>query len=240
MSSESEPRGRQVFLKLKDVSDILDVGKHVLRYWEKEFPQIEPIRIGQRRNLYTQGHVDLFKEIKRLLYDERYTVAGARQRLSEPTPEDPGLIYEDGGNQGAFSDGAEPSGDLAQPPSDDGGLACGPDVQGGERLPRDGFPQATRPGGQPEEVFLSGPCPGGVGQDGPPPGLEAQAPFSNVGLVAGLEPDSIKFIERLSQSPNVPQPAKEPGGADGKDGLEGLIRELRAIREILARPVDRW
>ncbi|MDR1677031.1 MAG: MerR family transcriptional regulator [Deltaproteobacteria bacterium] len=100
MCADNKPKSRQVFYKLSDLSKLLDVEKHVLRYWEKEFPQIEPIKIGTKRNLYTPEHLALFKEVKHLLYDERYTLAGARLRLSKikqdsapstQSDQDPGL-----------------------------------------------------------------------------------------------------------------------------------------------------
>ncbi|MDR1295998.1 MAG: MerR family transcriptional regulator [Deltaproteobacteria bacterium] len=120
-----------VYYKLKDLSEILAVEKHVLRYWEREFPQIEPIRIGQRRNLYTREHLRVFREIKRLLYEERYTVAGARRRLGRPdsmlpdatfglTRVDPETLLEPaaGDEDGLLDD--EAAGEEDAPDLDDG------------------------------------------------------------------------------------------------------------------------
>jgi DNA-binding transcriptional MerR regulator len=85
--SESESKYDKIFFKAKDLSEQLGVEEYVLRYWAKEFPQIVPIKLGNKRNLYTAKHLEIFKEIKRLLHDERYTVAGARKRLKGFDPE---------------------------------------------------------------------------------------------------------------------------------------------------------
>lgn len=71
----------QVFYKLVELSEMLGVESSVLRFWEKEFPQIKPMKVGPRKRLYRHRDLELFQEIKRLLYDERFTIAGARKRL---------------------------------------------------------------------------------------------------------------------------------------------------------------
>lgn len=71
----------QVFYKLGELSEMLGVESSVLRFWEKEFPQIKPMKVGPRKRLYRHRDLELFQEIKRLLYDERFTIAGARKRL---------------------------------------------------------------------------------------------------------------------------------------------------------------
>jgi DNA-binding transcriptional MerR regulator len=54
-----------------------------LRYWETEFPMLEPVKSPSGHRLYRQQDVDLVLKIKRLLYDEGYTIAGARRHLKE-------------------------------------------------------------------------------------------------------------------------------------------------------------
>jgi DNA-binding transcriptional MerR regulator len=56
---------------------------YVLRFWESEFPQLEPARTASGQRLYTREHIDLLQRIKRLLYDEGLTIEGARRRLEE-------------------------------------------------------------------------------------------------------------------------------------------------------------
>ncbi|MDR2387188.1 MAG: MerR family transcriptional regulator [Deltaproteobacteria bacterium] len=83
MSADNDTRPVQVLFKLKDLSKQLGVEQHVLRYWEKEFDHIQPIKIGNRRNLYTAKQLEYFQEVKRLLKNEGYTLAGARKYLKE-------------------------------------------------------------------------------------------------------------------------------------------------------------
>ena len=79
MASDSE----QVFYKLSELSEMLGVETSVLRFWEKEFPQIKPMKVSQRKRLYRRKDFETFREIKHLLYDERFTIAGAKKRLSQ-------------------------------------------------------------------------------------------------------------------------------------------------------------
>jgi DNA-binding transcriptional MerR regulator len=74
----------RVYFKLGDLAEKLGVEKHVLGYWKKEFPQIVPIKVNGKRNIYSVEHLKIFAEIKRLLYEERFTVAGARAKLGAP------------------------------------------------------------------------------------------------------------------------------------------------------------
>lgn len=90
MVSDSE----QVFYKLSELSEMLEVETSVLRFWEKEFPQIKPMKVSQRKRLYRRKDLDAFKEIKRLLYEERFTIAGARKRLSQGDSGQ-GLLFDD-------------------------------------------------------------------------------------------------------------------------------------------------
>ncbi len=81
------------YYKISEVSRITGVEPHVLRYWEREFGQIRPRRVrGQR--LYTKRHLDIILEIKRLLYEEGFTISGARKRLEE-SPEKRGITLSE-------------------------------------------------------------------------------------------------------------------------------------------------
>src|SRR5258708_28989351 len=66
-----------------DVSRLTEVKPFVLRYWESEFPMLQPLKSSGGRRLYRQEDVDLVFRIKRLLYDEGFTIAGARRYLRE-------------------------------------------------------------------------------------------------------------------------------------------------------------
>lgn len=72
----------KVYFRIGEVSEIVGVEPHVLRYWETEFPQIKPNRAVSSQRLYRRRDLECFLEIKRLLYEEEYTVSGARKKLS--------------------------------------------------------------------------------------------------------------------------------------------------------------
>jgi DNA-binding transcriptional MerR regulator len=71
----------EVRYRIGDVCRIADVQPYVLRYWESEFPVLAPDRSAQGPRTYSAREVDLIGRIKRLLYDEGYTIAGAKKRL---------------------------------------------------------------------------------------------------------------------------------------------------------------
>src|SRR5439155_21689714 len=77
----SDGTPRKTFYKIGEVCQITDTQPYVLRFWESEFPQLAPKkgRTGQR--VYRQRDVDLVLQIKRLLYQEGFTIAGARKKL---------------------------------------------------------------------------------------------------------------------------------------------------------------
>jgi len=69
--------------RIGDVARMTGVKAFVLRYWETEFPMLEPEKGPNGRRCYRQEDVDLILKIKRLLYDEGFTIAGARRHLRE-------------------------------------------------------------------------------------------------------------------------------------------------------------
>lgn len=71
------------YFKIGEVSEILDVEPYVLRYWESEFKILKPTRTRARQRLYHKKDLELLMEIKHLLYDEKFTIAGAKKRLQE-------------------------------------------------------------------------------------------------------------------------------------------------------------
>lgn len=69
----------KMFFKIRDVAKIADVKPHVLRYWESEFPNLKPQKNKNGQRIYNRKDIDLVIKIKRLLHDEKYSIAGARQ-----------------------------------------------------------------------------------------------------------------------------------------------------------------
>jgi DNA-binding transcriptional MerR regulator len=69
------------YFRIGEASRIIGVEPYVLRYWETEFPQIRPSRADSKQRTYQRKDMETIMEIKRLLYDEKMTIEGARQRL---------------------------------------------------------------------------------------------------------------------------------------------------------------
>ena len=74
-------RKGKLFYKIGEVCKICDVPAHVLRYWETEFPLLTPNKNRSGQRIFREKDVQLVAEIKRLLYEEGYTIAGARKQL---------------------------------------------------------------------------------------------------------------------------------------------------------------
>src|SRR6267154_829647 len=71
----------QKLYRIGEVSRLTELKPFVLRYWESEFPMLEPVKSPTGHRMYRQEDVDLVFKIKRLLYDEGFTIAGARRHL---------------------------------------------------------------------------------------------------------------------------------------------------------------
>ena len=69
------------YFRIGEVSRILGIEPYVLRYWESEFPQIRPRRADSNQRTYQKKDLELIIEIKRLLYEEKLTIEGARKKL---------------------------------------------------------------------------------------------------------------------------------------------------------------
>ncbi len=70
------------YFTIGEVSDLCGVKPHVLRYWEQEFPQLKPLKRRGNRRYYQRQDVILIRQIRSLLYENGYTIGGARQRLT--------------------------------------------------------------------------------------------------------------------------------------------------------------
>ncbi len=82
----------KLYFKIGEVAALVGVQAHVLRYWEKEIPFIRPGKTTSNQRRYRRRDVEVFREIRRLLHQERYTLAGARRRLvTGERPELPAL-----------------------------------------------------------------------------------------------------------------------------------------------------
>jgi DNA-binding transcriptional MerR regulator len=69
----------KLYYKIGEVSRIAGLPSHVIRFWEHEFPKIRPRRTPAGQRLFTRRNVETILEVKHLLYDQKFTMAGARQ-----------------------------------------------------------------------------------------------------------------------------------------------------------------
>ena len=70
------------FLKIGEVAKWVGVKPHVLRYWESEFPSLKPRKNPSGQRIYAKADIEAIVEIKNLLYNQRYTISGAKKMLA--------------------------------------------------------------------------------------------------------------------------------------------------------------
>ena len=70
------------YFTIGEVSELCAVKPHVLRYWEQEFPQLKPVKRRGNRRYYQRQDVLIIRQIRSLLYEEGFTIGGARQKLT--------------------------------------------------------------------------------------------------------------------------------------------------------------
>ncbi|MEW6616600.1 MAG: MerR family transcriptional regulator [Thermodesulfobacteriota bacterium] len=93
------PIPEKLYFKIKEVSEVTGVEPYILRYWESEFNIIKPSRTKSKQRLYRRKDLELILEIKKLLYEEQFTIAGAKKKLKESK------LHEDKGCQMEPSNG---------------------------------------------------------------------------------------------------------------------------------------
>ncbi len=117
----SEPQ--KTFYSISETADIVEVPKHVLRFWETKFSQIRPIKRAGNRRYYRIKDIQLIKRIKNLLYTDGYTIRGVQKLLLEESrkttkpvkkipPKQNKQVAEEPANQLMFSLDAEPAQEL--------------------------------------------------------------------------------------------------------------------------------
>lgn len=88
----------KLYYRIGEVSDIVGVQPHVLRYWETEFRSIRPQKSSKGQRVYSRRDVEKLLRVKDLLKNQGFTIAGARKRLSEPAPvSEPEAVEVDSG-----------------------------------------------------------------------------------------------------------------------------------------------
>lgn len=76
----------KLFYKIGEVSRITGVEPYVLRYWETEFPFLRPRKTASGQRVYSRKDLEMVLQIKKMLYEERYTIEGVRKKFGELTP----------------------------------------------------------------------------------------------------------------------------------------------------------
>jgi DNA-binding transcriptional MerR regulator len=84
--AELPPIPAKRYFTIGEVSELCGVKPHVLRYWEQEFTQLKPVKRRGNRRYYQHHEVLLIRRIRELLYEEGFTISGARNRLDSSTP----------------------------------------------------------------------------------------------------------------------------------------------------------
>jgi DNA-binding transcriptional MerR regulator len=82
MNRAAVPIPEKLFFKIGEVCDITGVQAHVLRYWESEFPMLAPQKNRAGQRTYRKRDVEMVLRIKELLYEDQYTIAGAKKKLT--------------------------------------------------------------------------------------------------------------------------------------------------------------
>ena len=99
-NNELAPIPAKRYFTIGEVAELCQVKPHVLRYWEQEFPQLSPVKRRGNRRYYQREDVMLIREIRSLLYEQGYTIGGARLQLThekEEEGEDSGITQQEVG-----------------------------------------------------------------------------------------------------------------------------------------------
>ena len=81
-NDELPPIPGKRYFTIGEVSELCFVKPHVLRYWEQEFPQLKPVKRRGNRRYYQRQDVLIIRQIRSLLYEQGFTIGGARQKLT--------------------------------------------------------------------------------------------------------------------------------------------------------------
>ncbi|MBW2060569.1 MAG: MerR family transcriptional regulator [Deltaproteobacteria bacterium] len=85
----------KIYFRIGEAAELIGVEPFVLRYWESEFPQIKPVRAASKQRLYRRQDLETFLAVKRLLYEDKFTIAGAKKRIAAKAGEQASLSPEE-------------------------------------------------------------------------------------------------------------------------------------------------
>ncbi len=96
------------YFTIGEVSELCGVKPHVLRYWEQEFTQLKPVKRRGNRRYYQHHEVLLIRRIRELLYEQGFTISGARNKLDSRATDSAQGEYDEGSGLGAAAHDAPP------------------------------------------------------------------------------------------------------------------------------------
>jgi DNA-binding transcriptional MerR regulator len=117
----SDPFPQKLYYKIGEIGEITGVPSHVLRFWEKQFPQLAPNKTRSGHRLYKKRDIQIILHIKDLLYNKRYTIKGARESLTtwkEAGLEAPPALAPSGELLGRLREGLRRMNELLDKPFD--------------------------------------------------------------------------------------------------------------------------
>ena len=94
MLVESPEIPDKLFFRIGEVSELVGVEPYVLRYWESEFPALTPKKSSSGQRMFRRKDVELLLRIKHLLYDQKFTIEGARKALLDKAPKAQPVVLE--------------------------------------------------------------------------------------------------------------------------------------------------
>lgn len=106
---------KRLYYKIGEACKALGIQPYVLRYWETEFPALTPSKSRSGQRVYSEKELEIIRRIKELLYDEGYTIAGAKKKLEVELTSGP--LGEDRDDEGTAMEGevSSPAGSAAAP-----------------------------------------------------------------------------------------------------------------------------
>jgi DNA-binding transcriptional MerR regulator len=111
----NKPIPNKLYFPIREVAELTGVEPYVLRFWEKEFPMLSPVKESSGHRRYRRKDIETVIEIKRLLYDQGFTIPGARTRLQKANSGAlPLFAASDGGKGSGHSGSPSPAATLRQ------------------------------------------------------------------------------------------------------------------------------
>jgi len=116
---------KKLYYKIGEACKLLEIQPYVLRYWETEFPFLSPNKSKSGQRVYSDQDLDVIRRIKELLYEEGYTIAGAKKKLegelaAEAADPPPSPAKKGDENQAAAKPAGAPKAKVAEPDSGEG------------------------------------------------------------------------------------------------------------------------